>query len=321
MTQQIKDYLEKYKITSKEQLEKHIEELSRNTTVDKDLVFMLVMFLDDENLFSREKEDNQEMLLKRGKEITYDLYKSGNRNIGGLMAETLKILIGEELKITEKEIKKVPYSTVESNSEEALRQIYGELANVTKNKKGNYQVNIVHTKENMNRLVEEELERQEQQVFKDWNSNSTDGALATNVFGWDILKDPLTFHLDSPSKENLNKMSDSFLERVKNDSDKCGILGKKENNGKTDYSEIDFDILDLMANRFNANKHKYPKGNMLKPIEEKELLFALLRHLKKMIQPVDSDPETFEEHLASILCNAQMVYQQRKLNKNLVVSK
>jgi hypothetical protein len=278
MTNQIKEYLSKYRITSKEMLEKHIEELSRNTTVDKDLVFMLVSVLDDEellsNLFSREKEN-----------------------------------------------RKVPYSAVESNSKEALRQIYGDLANITKNKKGLYQVNIAHTKENMNRLVEEELERQEQQVFKDWNSNSTGGTLATNVVGWDIFKDPLTLHLNSPSKENLNKMSESFLERVKNDLDKCGILGKKENNGKTDYSEVDFDILDLMANRFNANKHKYPHGNMLKPIEEKELLFALLRHLKKMIQPVDSDPETFEEHLASILCNAQMVYQQRKLNKNLDIKK
>lgn len=59
--QQLKEYLDKYKITSKEMLEKHIEELNRNTYVDKDLVFMLIMSLDDEelfpNFFSRKKEE------------------------------------------------------------------------------------------------------------------------------------------------------------------------------------------------------------------------------------------------------------------------
>ena len=87
----------------------------------------------------------------------------------------------------------------------------------------------------------------------------------------------------------------------------------KENNGKIDYSEIDFDIIDLMARRFNVNKHKYSKGNMLKPIDENQLLMALYRHWRKMFQPIPNDEETFEEHLAAILCNAQMIYQQRKI--------
>lgn len=142
----------------------------------------------------------------------------------------------------------------------------------------------------------EELERQEQQVFKDWDSDTTE-----------ILKDAQSlpfFTKEDWAQEAAKKINDAVN------------VGKKENSGKIDYSEVDLDILDLMANRFNANKHKYPQGNMLKPIEEKELLFALFRHLKKMIQPIDSDPETFEEHLAAILCNAQMVYQQRKLKNN-----
>lgn len=151
--------------------------------------------------------------------------------------------------------------------------------------------------ETVNRLVEEELERQEQQ---DWDSRIDDiiGAFteAEKRGGTIRCKPSLTVGI-----EEITKIMTE---------------GKKENNGKIDYSEVDFDILDLMANRFNANKHKYPHGNMLKPIEEKQLLFALFRHLKKMIQPIDSDPETFEEHLSAILCNAQMVYQQRKLNKN-----
>jgi hypothetical protein len=92
------------------------------------------------------------------------------------------------------------------------------------------------------------------------------------------------------------------------------VEGIKDQNDKIDYSEVDFDILDLMAKRFAANKHKYPEGNMLKPIEEKSLMFAMFRHWKKILNPVENDPESFEDHIAAIFCNAQMVLQQRKLN-------
>lgn len=93
----------------------------------------------------------------------------------------------------------------------------------------------------------------------------------------------------------------------------------KDTQGKIDYSEIDFDIVDLMAKRFNANKHKYPKGNMLKPIDKKDLLMAMYRHWRKMYQPIPDDPETELDHIAAILCNAQMVYQQitREIKTNL----
>ncbi len=130
MLEQVKEYLEKYQIKSKEQLEKHIEELSRNTYPDKDLVFMLVSVLDDKELLSK--------LFSR-----------------------------------KKENKKVLYSTVESYSKQALKDIYGELANIVMNCKGAYKVK----QKPMNRLVEEELEKQEQQVFIDWNSNGTGGVL------------------------------------------------------------------------------------------------------------------------------------------------
>lgn len=86
--------------------------------------------------------------------------------------------------------------------------------------------------------------------------------------------------------------------------------GIKESQGKTDYTEINLGILDIMAERFTANKHKYPKGNMKKVIDVKELEWALFRHIKKMIQPPPDDPETYEDHLAAVLCNASMILDQ-----------
>lgn len=46
-------------------------------------------------------ESNQEIMLRRSKEITDKLYKQGIRSLGSLMAETLKIQIEEEFEIEE----------------------------------------------------------------------------------------------------------------------------------------------------------------------------------------------------------------------------
>lgn len=114
--------------------------------------------------------------------------------------------------------------------------------------------------------------------------------------------------------EQINTINSRLEEFMKSHDVNKDAL--KDQNGKIDYSEVDFDILDLMAKRFADNKHKYPKGNMLKPIDEKKLMFALFRHWKKILKPVEGDPETFEDHIAAIMCNAQMIWQQRKLKED-----
>lgn len=61
---QIEAYLEKYKITNKELLETHLEEIKRNTVVNSDIVFTLVEILYDEELcskfFSAQKKNEKE---------------------------------------------------------------------------------------------------------------------------------------------------------------------------------------------------------------------------------------------------------------------
>ena len=51
-----------------------------------------------------------------------------------------------------------------------------------------------------------DMEKREEKVIEDWNRKD--------------------FYITPPSKENLDKMCESFEQRVKNDSDKCGILNK-----------------------------------------------------------------------------------------------
>lgn len=91
--------------------------------------------------------------------------------------------------------------------------------------------------------------------------------------------------------------------------------GYKETVGKTDYSEINLGILDLMAERFSQNKSKYPKGNTKKPLDKQEIVWAMFRHIKKMLQPQENDPETFKEHLSAVLTNCSIVLDQLELEK------
>jgi hypothetical protein len=92
--------------------------------------------------------------------------------------------------------------------------------------------------------------------------------------------------------------------------------GVKETEGKADYSEINLNILDLMSERMQKNKYKYPPGNSKKPMDVKSLEWALFRHIKKMVQPIENDPESYKEHLAAVLCNASMILNQLELKNN-----
>lgn len=120
--------------------------------------------------------------------------------------------------------------------------------------------------------------------------------------------------------KGLTEISLDQLEELLRKEGKQKVSGKKELieiNGvaKTDYSEINLNILDLMAERMTANKHKYPKGNSKKELNIKDLEWALFRHLKKMIQPKDDDVESYREHLSALLCNASMILDQLELRR------
>lgn len=111
------------------------------------------------------------------------------------------------------------------------------------------------------------------------------------------------------TKEQLKPL----IERMENCKGVDENFGKKEVEGKLDYSEINFELLDLMAKRFMDNKVKYPKGNTLKQINKEDLVFAAFRHLRKMIKPVKDDPETFKDHLVAVSTNMSILLDQLNL--------
>ena len=154
------------------------------------------------------------------------------------------------------------------------------------------------------------------------------------------LEDLLNRLSGSPKKETIRTKTEEIMEEVEQYQKEVngGILkgeefpydftnkdfdvitssnrGKKETEGKLDYSEINFRLLDLMAKRFMDNKVKYPKGNSKKALDKNEILWAAFRHIRKMIQPIEDDPETYEEHLSAVLTNMSIILDQLYLEKS-----
>lgn len=87
--------------------------------------------------------------------------------------------------------------------------------------------------------------------------------------------------------------------------------GKKENEGKVSYDEIDWDFVDEMSKRMDANT-KYPPLNYHKGMDVKELAKAVIRHARKILQPIEGDEETTEDHTLAIGSNAMMMFYQVK---------
>lgn len=92
------------------------------------------------------------------------------------------------------------------------------------------------------------------------------------------------------------------------------LQGIKESNGKTDYSEIDWDFIESLAKRMNKNKGKYEAGNYKKPMNINLLKQSLLRHTIEVLKDNYQDDEDDLGHLSAIALNAQFLYYQLKNN-------
>lgn len=90
--------------------------------------------------------------------------------------------------------------------------------------------------------------------------------------------------------------------------------GVKESNGKTDYSEIDWQFIESMALRMNKNKGKYEAGNYKKPMDIDLLKQSLLRHTIEVLKGNYEDDGDDLGHLSAIALNAQFLYYQLKNN-------
>jgi len=160
-----------------------------------------------------------------------------------------------------------------------------------------------------------------------WNTVEIDNLNETFKLTEDIISfydvekhaEEIFFHISSLIKQSdyswhkNNTDYSKFFDELKNqpltyfDTNQ----GKKEEQGKTGYSELDWDYIDAMAYRMNKND-KYPPGNWKKPIDIKKLAESAIRHARKILQEVDGDEESLQDHAIALGCNGQMINYQLK---------
>ncbi len=329
---QIKDYLKKYRIDSEESLAKHIEELKRNTKPNNEIIFTLVDLLLNE------------------KSVLLSFFRENSKERGETVTKTTTPFFLDEAVISyqsfENGITKdntVTYTSTRHKSQagETHKEIVGDLEGVNKPK--GVEVSLKELKENTINNVELGLDIADilgitlcdnrdyiYKLIEKKISAKKDKIKTAKLHTYPLtpeecFKDDVITNSNRGEKEmmkvfeNINPLRD-FSEVVGVKESQTAykeIKGIKESNGKVDYSEINLEILDLMAERFTANKHKYPKGNMKKTIDIKSLEWALFRHVKKMIQPIETDEETYKDHLSAVLCNCSMLCDQLNLQKKL----
>lgn len=157
-------------------------------------------------------------------------------------------------------------------------------------------------------------------VYNDIVGHSTRHKAGKEIKLEDIWNDEKRKSVSQAIKKDIQSQNPEQKQQVKDlaeqykKEDEC--IGKKETEGKLDYSEINFELLDLMAERFMKNKSKYPKGNTLKQINKEDLVFAAFRHLRKMIKPIKADPESFKDHLVAVSTNMSILLDQLNLEEN-----
>lgn len=151
-----------------------------------------------------------------------------------------------------------------------------------------------------------DMEKREEKVFEDWNKkdyNTTTvkvNSSPDNLVKLNTLRDCV-----------LNKdFKPNSLEEIANlISAKEGI---KETENKVNYEELDWDYIDNMAERMSKNLAKYPPNNWKKKMEIKELAKSAIRHARKILQEIDGDEETLQEHSTALGCNGMMINYQLK---------
>lgn len=102
---------------------------------------------------------------------------------------------------------------------------------------------------------------------------------------------------------------------LKYHSDNYKHTGIKESNGKINYEELDWDYIDSMALRMSKNIEKYPPKNWQKKMDIKKLAEASIRHARKIIQEIENDEESLQEHATALGCNGMMINYQLKIQE------
>ena len=290
--EQIKNYLEKYRIDSEESLAKHIEELKRNTIPNNEIIFPLVDMLVNEksvlnSFFAENKkiknpmtylDEALENIVKKEQQIIKDWNSNSTGEGEFLVFTTLEkeLASDKDLHLSTRHKSKVG---------ETHKEGLEEVMNL---------INSNKFKQDYNRAKE-----------------------CINEF---CKNEGIPFEYDKEDKNFFSKCIKTNGSIVKEDEDSITIdfskVGKKETEGKLFY-ELDFNFIKQMAERMQSNKDndKYELWNWKKPMTPKgleSLKQAMWRHIIAVMQGEFEDDGREFGHLEAISNNAMIINYQLK---------
>ena len=94
------------------------------------------------------------------------------------------------------------------------------------------------------------------------------------------------------------------------------MKAERHNNGKLQWSLVDFKSLEPMVRVLEFGAQKYALDNWKKGLPSKQVCESLLRHVFAMLDGELIDPESGLPHVGHVQCNAMfLAYMLKKENK------
>lgn len=89
------------------------------------------------------------------------------------------------------------------------------------------------------------------------------------------------------------------------------------NDGKPQWSMVDFKSLDDMVRVLEFGAKKYSRDNWKKGLKTTEIVDSMLRHIYAYLNGEDVDPESGINHTGHIMCNAMFLSHMHMFRKDM----
>jgi hypothetical protein len=105
-------------------------------------------------------------------------------------------------------------------------------------------------------------------------------------------------------KEIVNEVDDFMQALVARDKEQQAL---RYNQGKLEWSLVDFDSLEGLVRVLEYGKNKYARDNWKKGMPVTQVSESLMRHLFAYLRGEDVDSESGCRHLSHVMCNVMFL--------------
>lgn len=109
----------------------------------------------------------------------------------------------------------------------------------------------------------------------------------------------------------------AFIEEDELNADYKKEMADRFNNGKPQWSMVDFKSLEDMVRVLEFGEKKYSRDNWKKGLKTTEVVDSLLRHIYAYLNGEDIDPESGINHTGHIMCNAMFLSHMHLFRKDM----